>query len=81
MYFLLNMGIFQPAMLVYQRVVKLDHVPKDRGENKKHLEPPPSLSMGNVCKCLINKSVGIYNFQLVMFRSYTSAGHFPKIEP
>ena len=58
MYFLLNMGIFQPAMLVYQRVVywlvvepthlkhmhvKLGSSSPNRDEHKKSLKPPPSI--------------------------------------
>ena len=29
---------FQP---IFKILVKLDHFPKDRGENKKYLKPPP----------------------------------------
>ena len=38
-------------------IVKLDHFPRDRGENKKYLEPPTSSPMKNILKAELLKSL------------------------
>ena len=52
MYFILTMGIFQPAMLVYQRVMPLDDHPKVQGGTSK--------KTGGIPICLFDSEIQGY---------------------
>ena len=43
-------------------LVKLDHLPRDRGENNKHLKPPPSKLLVGLSPCPVTVTTRVVMF-------------------